>query len=140
MAVLLASMASTWSMTSRVRSTLVAGGIETTQKSVPVSSSGTSPVFVVDIVAMRATIPTTTAIMAMMGRWVIFVTLLRYLPRILLYDVLNEACILSRKPILRSEPSSFFGLRKMAQSAGDSVSALSAEMKIDTAIVIPNSR
>ena len=44
------------------------------------------------------------------------------------------------RDILRSVPSSFFGFRKMAQRAGDSVRAFRAEMKIDTAIVTPNSR
>ena len=60
-----ARMESTWLMTCLVRSTDVAGGMEMVQNTVPVSSSGTSPVLVVNMVATRATMPmTTTAMMA----------------------------------------------------------------------------
>ena len=42
--------------------------------------------------------------------------------------------------IFFSCPCSLCGFRKMAHNAGDSVRAFSAEMKIETAIVTPNSR
>ena len=57
---LLASILSIWLTTSFVRSWLVPGAMDTVQNITPVSSSGTSPVFVVAIVTTRTTIPTTT--------------------------------------------------------------------------------
>ena len=41
---------------------------------------------------------------------------------------------------LRSEPSSCFGFMNTAHRAGESVRALRAEMKMEMAIVTPNSR
>ena len=47
---------------------LVPGGVDTVQKIVPVSSSGTRPVLVFMAVKAIAATPTTTAITAMTGR------------------------------------------------------------------------
>ena len=84
MAGLTANIESTWSMTLRVRSTDVAGGMEMVQNKVPVSSLGTRPVFVIDIVPNKAAIPITTAMIMATGLRTNFSTHPLYLPSILL--------------------------------------------------------
>ena len=75
-----ARMASTSSMICRVRATDVAGGMLTVQKMVPVSSSGTRPVFVVSIVETSTTIPMTTVTPMAKGLCTSFSTAFLYLP------------------------------------------------------------
>ena len=70
-----ARMLSTSLIIWRVRATDVAGGIEMVQNTVPVSSSGTSPVFVVYIVPTRAAMPMTTARPMSTGLRTVFSTL-----------------------------------------------------------------
>ena len=69
-------------MTVRVRATEVAGGIETVQNTVPVSSSGTRPDLVVNMVTMSTAMPATTVMIMAMGLRTSFSTLFLYLPRI----------------------------------------------------------
>ena len=80
---LLASIASIWSITSCVRTALVAGGIDTVQNNVPVSSLGTNPVLVVFIVRNRAMAPTKTNTPVRIGFLTSFSTLFLYLPKTL---------------------------------------------------------
>ena len=68
-----------------------------------------------------------------------FCTPFLYLPSTFSYAVLNEAWKRSMRDIFTSLPFSSCGFKKMAQRAGDNVKAFKAEMKIDTAIVTPNS-
>ena len=67
-----------------VRATEVAGGMEMVQKSVPVSSEGTRPVFVVKSVVASTAIPIITAIPMASGLRTSFSTEFLYLPKILL--------------------------------------------------------
>ena len=84
--------------------------------------------------------PMTTEPMAMMGCSTMRRTPLVYFSCTLPYAALNDAWKRSMNDILRFEPSSFFGFSRMAQRAGERVRALMADMMMDMAMVIPNSR
>ena len=69
-----------------------------------------------------------------------FSTIPLYLAVVVVKAVLNEAWKRSSIDIFFSWPPASCGFRKMAQRAGDSVRAFRAEMKMEMAIVRPNSR
>ena len=90
-----------------------------------------------------ATMPATTEIPVTMRLLMMRSTPFLYLFVILSNEWLKPAWKRSTKDIFLpplASASSSFGFRKMAQRAGESVRALTAEIKMEIAIVIPNSR
>jgi len=106
---------------------------------VPVSSSGTRPVFVTFIEITKTTIPIITA-SEVHSLWLITrVTPFLYFSVVLSKTRLKLLWKRLTKFLFVSSFSSSCGFKKIAHSAGESVNALIAEMTIDSAIVTPNS-
>jgi len=128
----------TCSMTLWVSASEEPGAVVTLTMIVPWSSSGTRPVLVVFISRASAAMvrPSVDHIshLCLMKSITPCLYLLTKAPNAVLKALRKRAAKLSRI----SPFSSRYGFRIMAQSAGDSVRALTAERPTATAIVIPN--
>ena len=115
----------------------VDGGVEHVTKMVPVSSSGTRPVFVVVAPKASTTIPIITDATAIHFLFTITSTPCWYLSCKRWYAALK---LVKKRCVKFCLCSPECGFSSTAQSAGDSVNALIADITMDTAMVSPNSR